>query len=280
MKKFLIIFALALITISPVAGAVSVSEGNHENEPLNDFTHTVFAEEGTATWCPNCPFAAEALYSIYQSGDYPFYYVALVHDMNELAKDRLLDYVINIYKLIAFPTVYFDGGDQNMVGRGSTVPATEAAYREIIEEIGIRDVRQPIDLETSVTWLGNAKITVSVNITNNGNFFYFGKLRSYVTEIESRWNDNNGNPYHFAFLDFAFNRPVLLIPGKTKTFSVEWDGAADHGGQTYGDITENNIMVISTISHWIPHYRTAYESEDYLQKYFAFYVDQTSAATP
>jgi len=280
MKKFLIIFALALITISSVAGAVSVSEENYENEPLNDFTHTVFVEEGTVTWCPNCPFAAEALYSIYQSSDYPFYYVALVHDMNELAKERLRDYVINLYKLIAFPTVYFDNGDQNMVGRGSTVPATEAAYREIIEEVGVRKVRQPIDLVTSVTWNGNAKITVSVDITNNGNFFYFGKLRSYVTEIESRWNDNNGNPYQFGFLDFAFDRPILLIPGKTKMLSVEWDGAADHGGQTYEDITEDNIMVISTISHWIPHYRTAYETEDYIQKYFAFYVDQTSAAIP
>jgi thiol-disulfide isomerase/thioredoxin len=268
------------MTLTSCAHAVSTPETNTENKPLEEFTHTVFAEEGTATWCPNCPIAAEALYSIYQSNDYPFYYVALVHDKNELAKDRLLDYVINLYKLIAFPTVYFDGGDQNMVGRGSSVPETEAMYRDIIETVGTRAVRQPIHLETAVSWLGNAKIKVTVNVTNDGNFFYFGKLRSYVTEIESRWNDNNGNPYHFGFLDFAINKFILLFPGKTKTFSVEWDGAADHGGQTYEDITEDNIMVISTISHWIPHYRTGYESEDYLQKYFAFYIDQTSAGTP
>ena len=281
MKKYLIIGAILLITTSAFAGAVSVTEPNdNKNNTLADFTHTVFIEEGTATWCPNCPFAAEALYSMYQSGNYSFYYVALVHDMNEIAKDRLMDYVINIYKLIAFPTVYFDGGDQNMVGRAGTVQATEAAYIDIIEEVGSREVKQPIDLETSVSWEGNAKITVTVDITNNGNFFYFGKIRSYVTEIESRWNDNNGNPYHFALLDFAINRPVLLIPGKTKTIEVEWDGAKDHGGQTYEDITSDNIMVISTVSHWIPHYRTGYESDDYIQKYLAFYVDQTSAATP
>ena len=280
MKPYIIVGIIFLMTLTNFAHAVSIPETNTENKPLEEFTHTVFAEEGTATWCPNCPFAAEALYSIYQSNDYPFYYVALVHDKNELAKDRLLDYVINLYKLIAFPTVYFDGGDQNMIGRGSSVPETEAMYRDIIETVGARDVRQPIILETMVSWLGNAKIKVTVNVTNDGNFFYFGKLRSYVTEMESRWDDSNGNPYHFGFLDFAFNKLILLFPGKTKTFSVEWDGTADHGGQTYEDITEDNIMVISTVSHWIPHYRTGYESEDYLQKYFAFFVDQTSAATP
>ena len=281
MKKYLIIGAILLITTSAFAGAVSVTEPNdNENNTLADFTHTVFIEEGTATWCPNCPFADGALYSMYQSGNYSFYYVALIHDMNEIAKDRLMDYVINLYKLIAFPTVYFDGGDQNMVGRAATVEATEAAYIDIVEEVGSREVKQPIDLETSVSWEGDAKITVTVDITNNGNFFYFGKIRSYVTEIESRWDDSTGNPYHFALLDFAINRPVLLMPGKTKTITATWDGAEDHGGQTYDDITSDNIMVISTISHWIPHYRTGYESDDYIQKYLAFYVDQTSAATP
>ena len=54
----------------------------------------------------------------------------------------------------------------------------------------------------------------------------------------------------------------------------------DHGGQIFDDITEDNMMVISTVSNWIPHYRTGYESDEYIQKYFAYYVEQTSAAIP
>jgi hypothetical protein len=143
-----------------------------------------------------------------------------------------------------------------------------------------RTPRQPIKMESSVTWNGNAKITVSISLTNQGNFPYLGRLRSFVAEIESRWNDNDGNPYHFALLDYAANQLVLLFPGRTKTLTGSFDGKADHGGQTFSDITSDNIMVISALYHWIPHYRIGYESSQYTQRYFAFYVDQATAATP
>ena len=167
-----------------------------------------------------------------------------------------------------------------MVGRGNTVQATETEYRRIIEEVGAREVTQAVDIDTTVIWLGDAKITVTVNITNNGNFYYFGKIRSYVTEIESRWKDNNGNPYHFGFLDFAINKPILLSPDKTTSITVTWDGATDYEGQTFTDIIKDNIMVISTVSHWIPHYRTGYQTEEYTQRYLAFYTDQSDGAIP
>ena len=287
MKKCLIAIIMVSMLILPVSGALNIlPEYKNDvktqiNIPNEDFTHTTFAEESVATWCPNCPYAAEALYSIYQSDDYPFYYVSLVFDENPIVVERTSDFFINLYKVFAFPTVYFDGGDISM-GRDSTLETTETEYRRIIEEIGVRDVRQPVDLDTSVIWLEDAKIAVTVNITNHGNFFYFGKIRSYVTEIESRWKDTGGNPFHFGFLDFAIDTPILLSPGEIETISVTWDGAIDHSGQTFEDITEDNIMVISTVSHWIPHYRTGYYIEDYsfTQRYLAYYVDQTSAATP
>ena len=43
-----------------------------------DFTHTAFIEEGTTTWCPNCPNAAEALYFLYNNSEYPFYFVGIL----------------------------------------------------------------------------------------------------------------------------------------------------------------------------------------------------------
>ena len=286
MKKYILIGVIFTLMIASTVNAQpntddkTLFETKNLEQKASAFTHTVFAEECTATWCPNCPMAAEALYNIYESGDYPFYYVSIIDDMNPIAKQRNREYSFGIYKVYGFPTVYFDGGDTNMIGRGSTVPETEAEYRTRIEQEGQRTPRQPISMESSVTWDGNAKLTVAITITNEGNLPYIGKLRSYVTEIESRWIDNSGDPYHFGFLDYAVNKYILLMPGKTKTVTASFDGGADHGGQTYPDITSDNTMVISAIFHWMPHYRIGYQSDQYTQRYFAHFVDQTTAAIP
>jgi hypothetical protein len=278
MKKYIL---LGIVMLLLLGSTISITANNKELDAKTaDFTHTVFAEECTATWCPNCPMAAEALYNIYVSGDYPFYYVAMVDDMSTIAKSRNKEYVFGIVKGYAFPTVYFDGGDTNFDGLGSTVPATETEYRSLIEQEGTRTPKQPITMNSSVIWEGNAKLTITISITNDGSLPYLGRLRSYVTEIESRWNDNSGDPYHFAFLDYAVNKLVLLMPGKTKTVIGSFDGNSDHGGQTFGDITSDNIMVISAIFNWIPHYRIGFESETFTQRYFARFADQATAAVP
>ncbi|KAA0015720.1 MAG: hypothetical protein FE037_01850 [Thermoplasmata archaeon] len=127
-----------------------------------------------------------------------------------------------------------------------------------------------IDLSLNVVWNGDASMTITVSATNNvidteltempdeltnqRNITFEWKatseessnnwhIRVYVTEIVSRWNDYNGNPYHFGFLGYAINKPITIGPGDTYTETVEWDGAA-HG---YGDITQDNIMVIAAI---------------------------------
>ena len=66
------------------------------------------------------------------------------------------------------------------------------------------------------------------------------------------------------------------MPGKTIQIKASWDGTIDHGGQTFEDITKDNTMVISTVSHWIPMLKI---NERY-RLYFTFYVDQTSAGVP
>lgn len=243
---------------------------------------TVFAEECTASWCPSCPDASEALHNIYESGNYSFYYVTLVNDMNPLAENRNRDYDLGIFKIFAFPTVYFDGGYTHSIGRGINVGETETQYRTLIEEVAQRTTRHKINMQSSVLWEGNAKLTVTINITNQGNSYYMGEIRTYVTEIISRWINYNLEPYHFAFLDYALKKVILLKPGESKTVTGIFDGKSDHGGKTYSDITSDNIMVISTISNFIPHYRIGYQGEKYFQRqrYFAFYIDQTSAATP
>ena len=278
MKKYILIGFVMMLLIVSSANAIAYDEKIQTSSKA--FTHTVFVEECTATWCPNCPFAAEALYNIYQSGDYPFYYVALVNDMSSIANQRNREYSFGFVKVFAFPTIYVDGGDTNFVGRESTVALTETQYRSLIEQEGARTPKQPINMTSSVSWDGDAKLTITITIKNEGTLPYIGKCRSYVTEIVSRWKDNTGDPYHFALLDFAVNKYIILMPKITKTIIGTFDGNADHGNQTFGDITQDNIMVISALFNWQPHYRTGYQSGQYNQKYFAHFVDQATAGTP
>lgn len=284
-KQILIGLILTLLIFSTVSAQQIIEPSkSHDKEILSlnpaNYTHTVLAEECTATWCPNCPTAAEALYNVYNSGEYDFYFVSLVNDMNTIAKKRNQDYSFGIFKIFGFPTVYFDGGNTNMVGHGGTVEATESEYQLLIEQEGQRIPKQPITMDSSVTWEGNAKLTVTIRITNDGNLPYFGRIRSYVTEIESRWLDYAGNPYHYAFLDYAVNKFILLMPGKEKTITGSFDGNKQHGNHTYEDITSDNIMVISSVFHWVPQYRIGYQSDEFTQRYFARVADQTTAATP
>ena len=285
MKK-LLIFVVLMIFISSYFGSAAIAISKISDSQLIvdsenlDFTHTILAEQCTATWCPNCPMAAGALRNIYDSGDYPFYYVAHVDDMNPVAKERNKDFSFGIYAIYAFPTIYFDGGNTNFIGRMMTVEATEDEYREIIEQEGQRTPKQPIKLESSVSWDGNAKLTVTIVATNEGSLPYFGKIRSFVTEIESRWIDNDGEPYRFAFLDYAINQYVFLFPNSPKTVTGVFDGTIDHEGNTYEDISQDNIQVVSAIYNWIPEFRDGYQNAQYNQRYLRFAVDQTTAAIP
>jgi hypothetical protein len=178
---------------------------------------------------------------------------------------------VNSLAVYSIPAVYFDSGyiiERSAVG--------EAKYRETIEKTAQRSIKHPLEVTTSVTWDDDAKISIKLHIKNNGSSFYFGIVRSYVTEIVSRWNTTEGDPYHFGFLDFAITKLVFILPGYTKVVKASWDGSKDHGGQTFEDITPENTMVISTVSHWIPKLKLNEQG----RLYFTFYVDQTSAGVP
>jgi hypothetical protein len=275
MKKIVLFAVVAILGLSPLVAALPVTpleEITQRSTPTttSSFTHTVFIEEGTATWCPNCPSAAEALNSIYNSSDYPFYYVALVWDRESLAKQRMYGH----YRGFAFPTVFLDGGFSDIVGSGGTAQQTEALYRPAIEEAGARVVH-PLEITTNVTGHADAKLEITVTVKNTGNKFYVGIVRSYVTEIVSRWLDQKHHPYHFGLLDYAIKKLVVLSPQKTQTFTTTFDGAAQHGNLTFPDIVDNNIMVITTVCHWQPHVQA---KEQYVFTHLAFYLDQAVGA--
>jgi hypothetical protein len=272
MKKIILFAVAAVLLVSPfvAASSMTTSQQNISPKTTSAFTHTVFIEEGTATWCPNCPNAAEALYNIYNSSEYPFYYVAEVYDRSSVAQQRFWIH----YRGMAFPTIFLDGGNSSVVGSATTVPQTETLFRPAIVDAGARAVH-PLALTTNVTGHGDAKLDITVSVTNTGTTTYFGFLRTYVTEIQSRWIAENGHPYHYALLDYAIKKLVILPANKAKTYTTTFDGAAKHGNLTFADISDNNIMVISAVSSLQPH---VIAKEQYIGQHIAFYVDQAAAA--
>lgn len=276
MKKIILFIMLAMLLASSfvesTTATISIESISHKNQSTltSTFTHNVFIEEATTTWCPNCPNTAQALYTLYNSTEYPFFFVAFVSDMNPIAQDRNWGH----YRVRAIPTILIDGGFSQLVGSGSTPLATEQLYRPLIEEAGARTVH-PLDLTTNVLGHGDAKLDITVTVKNTGSKPYLGSVRSYITEIISRWNNQQKHPYHFGFLDYAIRTVVFLGPDQSRTYTMTWDGAANHGNLTFPDIADNNIMVITTVASWQPHLMA---KEEYIGTHFSFYVDQVTGA--
>lgn len=233
------------------------------------FTHTVFAECGSQSWCWHDPVALDALDDIYSSGEYPFYYVTLVYDHNNHAKARLLE-----YNLWGTPTTWFDGGYNTTIGGNTEI---ENDYIQNITQCGARTVAN-IDVSLNVNWLGNASMDISVAVKNNEAERYVGHLHVYVTELESSmgWNDSNGHPYKFPFLDYAFNQSISIASGKTWTGAVTWDGHKynDGLGHDFGNIQRQNLAVIAVVFN-----NTWYQGYSYIQgqnPFNAYYVDNAT----
>jgi hypothetical protein len=139
------------------ATAAAIPGETGYNEVNEDFTHTVLVEEATATWCQYCPDMAHALYAIYESEDYPFYFVALVDDKNPDAAQRNDE-----FNIAGYPTAIFDGGRRVYVGGN---PA-QYVYRQRIEACGESDPHE-LNLSVSVEWMGGGELEIDISITNN-----------------------------------------------------------------------------------------------------------------
>jgi hypothetical protein len=259
LKKILLGSILALMVLIPVVSAIDVSIENKTQKPISvmqDFTHTVFVEYGTLTTCPPCVTASAQLFSIYNSGDFDFYYATLVWDEGNInVRSRLTELGV-----VGVPDVFFDGGFKRILGgQGSDAP-----YRSAITLSGEREVPD-IDIAVDVTWLGGGKLKIDSTVTNNEVEEFDGRIRTFIVEKESRWNDNGGNPYHYAALDIPIDKSLTVVKnearplGESYTFSKTWRGSI-YG---FGDITQDNTMVIVAI----------YDKDSH-------YVVQTAAAEP
>ena len=77
MKGLKIVFCVIVVGLigMPLMAFENHAETQEITLPLEssaDFTHTVFAELSTATWCPYCRYAHAALRNIYANEWYPF----------------------------------------------------------------------------------------------------------------------------------------------------------------------------------------------------------------
>ena len=190
--KIIGLYLTLIIVLSFTSSVIAAEEGQDSSitgtqGTRQSFTHTVLAEDLTGTWCQYCPAASGALKSIYDSGDYPFFFVSLIEDVNDDAHSRCTD----DYNVAGYPTVIFDGGYDEVIGGGENV---ESNYRDAIENCGDRSVPD-LDLTITAEPLGDAELEIAVVITNNDASSYSGDLRVFITEIESRYDDYDGNPY-------------------------------------------------------------------------------------
>lgn len=239
--------------------------GQIQSTGARDFSHTIFGEYATFHSCGYCPNAHTALDTIYNAGWYPFYYVTLNVDIppgtgNIRAKVRF-----NELGAGGCPAVFWDGGYRVDRG-GASVPACLSAYNASIRACGNRSVAD-IDLSLSVQWLGPGIMSIRTEAVNHDVTQYQGYLRVYVTEIVSSmgWTDLHGDPLNFTFLDYAENRSVTIPAGGTWINTTTWDGQNynDGHGHNFGNITQDNTMVIAAMFNQQPKY-----------------VDETTAAVP
>ncbi len=224
-----------------------------------EYLHTVFIEEGTAEWCNNCPAVADILHELYTSGDYRFYYMSLVHDKNDKAKQRLN----NDYNNTGFPTVYIDGGYDVIMGSGEP----KAVFQEKISNAMSRNVPK-LKLEVTAQWDDATKnIEITVLVKNGENEQYTGHLKVYLTEQISQWYDYNGDSYQFSFLDYIVDKDITVSAQGNTTVTETYSASS---------LDPDNLMIMAVVN-----------SVDSTQKYSdppanthsfaAYFVDATNA---
>jgi len=216
---------------------ISVNRNDNDNGDDDDddtyVSHSVFVEESTAQDCKFCPSVGEKIHELYESGNYNFYYVTLIED-DQKAKNRL----DNHYNHYANPTVYFDGGYKVILGNKSKdefeskIQETQSRNAENIDA----NIEANLDVKSSI-------INITTTLINHENTDYNGDLKIYLTEIYStKWQDYNGDPFHFAFLDFAQDKSIT-IPANNQIIISKDINASEN------NLDPENLMIFAVISN-------------------------------
>jgi thiol-disulfide isomerase/thioredoxin len=245
------------------------SNGDDDNGDDNDDVvqeQFTLVEDGTASWCTNCPEVAQRIHELYESGDYNFYYVSLVQDKNSKAKTRLED----DFNINGYPTVYLDGGYK--VRRGAS--DFESNFKSLLSDAKKRNRPDLIFTLNSEFNETRNEIKNSVYIHNREDTTYSGTLKLYITEIRSRWVDYDADPYSHSFIDYGIVKDIEIDANKNTTIEEVWN--AKNAG--FEDIIPENIFVVGAI--FSKEKNTAYSyPEESENEFDAYYADSVTATT-
>ena len=214
-------------TVFSIGGIIGVAEKGFAD------SHVILVEYASTTNCSGCSEVSGYLDSLYNSGEYIFYYVSLVADKNEEALERCLELGAE-----SFPTVFFDGGFKTVVGD----PGDITPFEDALNQCGDRDVHD-LDMAATASVTEVSDVYVNVTFWNNeccSGAVYQGFLRVFVTEEFSRWSDEDGGSYRFGLLGVAYEGTVVVVHGKPTSVEAVW-----HPGNYTFDL--DNILVIAAV---------------------------------
>jgi hypothetical protein len=166
----------------------------------------------------------------------------------------------NYYNYYANPTVYIDGGYKVILGNKS-----KDEFESKIQESLSRDTEN-IDIIIEASFdVKSSIISITTTLINHGNTNYNGNLKVYLTEIIStKWQDYNGNPFHFAFLDFAQDESII-IPADDQIIILKDINASEN------DLDPENLMIFAVIFNNEKH--LGYSNPPSGNPFDAYYID-------
>jgi len=209
-----------------------------ENNGNNKYIRKVFVEESTASTCKYCTNVAEVLHELFDPENPEFYYISLVEDKNNLAYNRVTKH----YNRYANPTVYIDGGYEVIFGFKEDTFKTD--FQQKVQNSLLREVPELI-VGVDAEWNeSRTELTSKVNIENKDSNTYNGNLKVFISEIKStRWKDYNGDPFHYAFLEYAIEQNISIKSGENKEFSSVWNASKSK----YSDVLPENLMIFAVV---------------------------------
>ena len=230
-----------------------------------EFVHTVFIEEATSTTCAPCTKVASIIADLYKSGDYNFYYVSLIQDKSDKANKRLE----KEYNIWGLPAVFIDGGYKILVGGG-------IGKSEFVNNIRAAESREAPEININITVKYNentSELSTTIYAVSNETEKYTGRLRVYLTEIISRWNQANTKPYHYAFLDYIIDKKIS-IAGKG---DITVTDKRNITGFAVPDLAPEELMIVAVIFSSESVKADSYPSRDDKGEFDAYFADATSA---
>jgi len=234
-------------------------DGNDNGDGTNQtYTRFAFLElPKPKISCSECPKIAAMVDELYDSGDYPFYYVTLPEE-NDKAAARIKEY--NVW---GYPTIYLDGGYDLIVGSNT--------QKSVIGDKILSSVaRDRSNLSVTVTAErkdNSSEITLTILIDNYESELYTGQLRVYLTEIISTTGQGN-SPTRFSFIEFLIDEEIQVPANKNISLTRIVD---------ISEFDDENLMIFAVVFNAETH--IGYSQPPDKNQFNAHYVDAVDATT-